>query len=137
MNKKIYLLNLYPHKHRLISIIVILVVLTIIPLSNFIKLYDSYYTTGLISCNEECSITVSLPYDKVDILKQNPHLEYLNKEYKINKITYNEPYIDNQIPYEDVIIYTDLNSEDKIINFKILYNKQRIISKVKKMIKGE
>lgn len=137
MNKKIYLLNLYPHKHRLISIIVILVVLTIIPLSNFIKLYDSYYTTGLISCNEECSITVSLPYDKVDILKQNPHLEYLNKEYKINKITYNEPYLDNQIPYEDVIIYTNLNSEDKIINFKILYNKQRIISKVKKMIKGE
>lgn len=137
MNKKIYLLNLYPHKHRLISIIVILVVLTIIPLSNFIKLYDSYYTTGLISCNEECSITVSLPYDKVDILKQNPHLEYLNKEYKINKITYNEPYLDNQIPYEDVIIYTDLNSEDKIINFKILYNKQRIISKIKKMIKGE
>ena len=137
MNIKIYLLNLYPHKHRLISIIVILVVLTIIPLSNFIKLYDSYYTTGLISCNEECSITVSLPYDKVDILKQNPHLEYLNKEYKINKITYNEPYLDNQIPYEDVIIYTDLNSEDKIINFKILYNKQRIISKIKKMIKGE
>lgn len=137
MNKKIYLLNLYPHRHRLISIIVILVVLTIIPLSNFIKLYDSYYTTGLISCNEECSITVSLPYDKVDILKQNPHLEYLNKEYKINKITYNEPYLDNQIPYEDVIIYTDLNSEDKIINFKILYNKQRIISKIKKMIKGE
>ena len=137
MNKKIYLLNLYPHKHRLISIIVILVGLTIIPLSNFIKLYDSYYTTGLISCNEECSITVSLPYDKVDILKQNPHLEYLNKEYKINKITYNEPYLDNQIPYEDVIIYTNLNSEDKIINFKILYNKQRIISKVKKMIKGE
>ena len=137
MNKKIYLLNLYPHKHRLISIIVILVVLTIIPLSNFIKLYDSYYTTGLISCTEECSITVSLPYDKVDILKQNPHLEYLNKEYKINKIIYNEPYLDNQIPYEDVIINTNLNSEDKIINFKILYNKQRIISKVKKMIKGE
>ena len=134
MNKKVYLLNLIPKRSKSILLFIGLFSSSL-PLL-FIKIYDSYYTTGLISCNEECNITVSLPYDKVDILKEDPHLEYLNKEYKVETITYNEPYLNNQIPYEDVVIKTNLKSEDKIINFKILYNKQRVISKIKNIVKG-
>ena len=98
---------------------------------------DSYYVTGLINSDKECVITISFPYDKVDILKQNPHIEYLNKEYNINSITYNDPYLNSEIPYEDINITTDLTSKDQIINLKILYNKQRVIKKIKNIIKGE
>ena len=138
MNKKIYLLNLYPNNHNLFSFLFIILFILLVPLSFFIKIYDSYYTTGLISCNnDECSITISLPYDKVEILKQTPHIEYLNREYEITSIEYNEPYLNNQIPYEDIIIKTNLSSKDQIINFKILYNKQRIIRKIINIVKGE
>lgn len=137
MNKKIYLLNLYPQKHHFTNYLFIILIILSIPLSHKIKIYDSYYTTGIISCNEECIITVSFPYDKVDILKQNPHIEYLNHKYEIKEIIYNEPYLNNQVPYEDITLKTNLSSKDYIINFKILYNKQRIIEKIKAIIKGE
>lgn len=137
MTKKIYLLGLYPKKHFIYYCIFIVIISIFILLSCFIKVYDSYYVTGLINCDKECVITISFPYDKVDILKQNPHIEYLNKEYNINSITYNDPYLNNEIPYEDINITTDLTSKDQIINLKILYNKQRVIKKIKNIIKGE
>ena len=138
MNNKIYLLNLYPNNHNIFNFLFIILFILLVPLSFFIKIYDSYYTTGLISCNnDECSITISLPYDKVEILKQTPHIEYLNKGYEITSIDYNEPYLNNQVPYEDITIKTNLSSKDQIINFKILYNKQRIVRKIISIVKGE
>lgn len=137
MNKKIYLLNLTPHKYNKLVLSFLIIFIFILPILSFVKIYDSYYTTGLISCDTECNITITLPYDKVNILSQEPRLSYLNNEYDILSLEYNEPYLDNQIPYEDIIIKTNLNSQEKIINFKILYNKQRVIKKIKKIIEGE
>ncbi len=137
MINKIIFLNLTPKKHLFIYSISITCIFIIGLLSSKLKTYDSYYVTGLVSCDKNCSITVSFPYDKVDILKENPHIEYLNKEYEITSIIYSEPYLNDQIPYEDIKLITDLQSADPIINFKILYNKQRIISKIKNIVKGE
>ena len=53
MNNKIYLLNLYPNNHNIFNFLFIILFILLVPLSFFIKIYDSYYTTGLISCNND------------------------------------------------------------------------------------
>lgn len=137
MNKKIILLNQRPKNHIIILVFSLFSFIALMLLSCFYKIYDSYYLVGLISCEKECSIRISIPYNKVDILEQNSHIEYLNKAYKITSVEYGEPYLDNGIPYEDITLKTNLKSKDKIINFKILYNKQRIIKKIKKLMEGD
>ena len=57
-----------------------------------------------------------------------------DKKYKIEKIEYSEPYLNNNIPYQDIKIYTSLKTNEKIIKVKLLYNKQRIIKKILEII---
>lgn len=136
MNKRIILLNLNPKSYNSILILTIILIISML-LSYFYKIYDSYYLTGIISCQNECSIKVTIPYNKVDIFKYNPHIEYINKDYKIKEVIYEEPYLDNGVPYEDIVIKTNIKSEDKIINFKILYNKQRVLKKILNLMEGD
>ncbi len=133
MNNKIILLNKKPQNYNMYIIIISFLLF----ISSLWKIYtyDSYYLTGIITCNEECSIKASIPYNKIDIFN-NSKIEYQNKEYEIKEITYEEPYLNNSIPYEDITIKTDINSKDRLINFKIIYNKQRIINKIKNIMKG-
>lgn len=134
MTKKIILLNKQPKRHPLIYVLTLFSIFLSLIISFFVKTYESYNTSGIIKCNGKCEILISMPYNKVDLFSQNPKINYLHKEYKISEIIYDEPYLNNNIAYEDIKIITDLSSDERLINIQLLYNKQRIITKIKNMI---
>lgn len=137
MYNKLYLLNEQPKKN-LIKIPIIILIITFIIFIYRYKTYNSFLTTGFIKCDNKCYINISLPYDKADKITLNSKIEYLNNIYNIEKIEFKEPYIENNIAYQDIKIYSELQTEKRIINLKLLYNKQRIITKIKELIlKGE
>lgn len=135
MPNKIIMLNKKPKNYIVIYIIFITLLLTSILLSYKIKTYDSKNITGLIECSDTCKISITLQYNEIELLSKNPQIEYLNKKYNIENIEYNEPYLNNNIPYQDIILTSNLNlKETRIINIKIIYNKQRITTKIKNII---
>ncbi len=138
MTNKLVLIHKSNKNHFIIYVLFHIFILNLILLTFFVDTYDSIKVTGIIKCEEECQITLNLPYNKIDIFQDDSKITYLNKDYKIMNITYDEPYLEKEIPYQNVIIKTDLASDDKIINFSILYNKQRIIKKIKNiLLEGE
>lgn len=135
MIKKLLLLNQKPKKNLVIHLIFISLLIAFLIIAYNYNTYDVYQTTGIMKCeNNDCYITITMIYDKIDILNQNPKIEYLNKIYDIKSITYEEPYLNNNIAYQDINITTNLQVNNQIINFKILYNKQRIITKIKEIL---
>lgn len=115
--------------------IIIGLVFSFIPLF-FLQTYSSYKTTGILECGDNtCFLKLAIPYDKLFILDYHPQIEYLNKKYVINNIDESEPYLNNNIPIVDVTITTDYISDNKVIEFKFIYKKQRIISKIIDFIK--
>ena len=133
MLNKLILLNKKPNKHLKIYITIIILIILFLAYCIKNSTYDSYQTTGIVKCEEECFINITLPYDKVDILSKDPIISYQNNTYEINNIDYKEPYLDREVAYQDVELESFLK-EERIINFNILYNKQRIISKIKNII---
>lgn len=130
LNKKIKKTNIFITTFFIILLISIL-------LSYQIETYSLYKTYGIINCNETCFITTTIQYDKLNILKLNPKIKYLGKIYDIEKIDYKEPYLNNGLPLQDIELTTNIKNESTIIEFSILYDKQRIITKLKKIIMGE
>ena len=137
MINKTFLLSKQPTKNYLFHIIIIIITLTSIIFSYSYKTYDSLNIVGIYKCEETCYIDTSLSYE--DIIKlNNPSIfKYNNKTYIIEDIIYNEPYLNNNTIYQDIQITSNLKVNKKIIKIKILYNKQRIITKIKNMIIGE
>lgn len=134
MTKKIILLQRQPKNHSITYCLALFSIVIPLIISFFIKTYTTFSTSGIIKCSESCEISLSIPYKEIDLFSQDPKLMYLEKEYKIKNIIYEEPYLNNNIAYEDVRIETDLKSDDRLINIQLLYNKQRIIKKIKNII---
>lgn len=134
MIEKEILLNELPKKHVLVYIICFIIGIAFFIISYTIETYDTYKATGIIDCEQEtCQISITLNYNDIDILSQNPKIEYGKQEYDIVETIYEEPYLNNNIAYQDIQLRTNLQEQNRIINFTILYNKQRIINKIKNM----
>lgn len=136
MYKKLSLLSIKPKTSKL-TILIILFLSLIFIISYRLKTYSTYKTLAIIRCEEECYIETSIPSTKSSIIDKELELEYENRKYKVNK-TYIEDIIEenNQI-YLRLRIDSDLDLEkNNIINIKILYDKQRITSKIKNIMKG-
>lgn len=133
--ERIILLNKKYKSHLIIYLITIFFLIILTFLSFKIKTYDLLNITGLINCDKNCEIEFVLPYNKVDILSEKDiELKYLDNHYKISEIIYDDPYLNNEIPYQNIRLKTNIKSENRIINFKIIYNKQRMIEKFYKII---
>lgn len=137
MLNKTYLLFQKPKSHKLLHVILFIITITSILLSYKIKTYDSLTIIGIYKCEETCYIDTSLSYEYLSKIDNNSIIEYKNKTYIIEDISYNEPYLNNNIAYQDIKITSNLKPQEDIINMKLLYNKQRIITKIKKLIIGE
>lgn len=137
MISKTFLISQQPKNHKVIHIIIFIITITSIIFSYSYKTYNSLNIIGIYKCDEYCYIDSTLSYN--DIIKiDNPTIiEYNNKKYKIEDIIYSEPYLNNNIAYQDIKIKSNLNTKEKIINIKILYKKQRIITKIKNLIMEE
>lgn len=138
MSKKICLLYKQPQNNKLISILLLIIITISILLTYKYKAYNVLNIIGIIKCEKTCYIDTSIPYENISIIDKKTILSYKDKKYKIEKIDYSEPYLNNNIPYQDIKIYTSLKTDEKIIKVKLLYNKQRIIKKIlEKIIKEE
>ena len=115
-------------------LLVIFIIMIIIGSKIKDKYISNIYTTyGMVECNEECIISISLDYSKIDILKSST-LYIDDSKVKINNYEYGEIYLNDNIPVQEIKLYPDSNLEEKIVKVKIEYKKQRIISKIKNII---
>ena len=124
MIDRMILLNKKPNKSYII-IIIIASSLIILLSSIFIKTYTITKTIGYITCEDECYLNISLPYNKLNILNKETILEIDKDKYKIDEIEY----LNIELPYQNVRIKTNIR-EEKIVEVKLLNNKQRIIKKI-------
>lgn len=136
MINKTILLNKKPNNNPIIKISIFLLIIIIL-ISIKIDTYDTYKLIGIYECNETCVIKTNIPYDKISILSKNPSIKHNEKTYKIKDIIYNDIYIENNIPYQEILIEIDIEKDTKLMEFTISYNKQRIIKKITNIIKGD
>ncbi len=127
------LINERAKKHPFLLIISSLIILLIV-LFYRLEVYSSIPVTGIMECEDNTNISFTLPYNQVDKLTSQAKLYYKSKEYAIESISFEEPYLDHNVPYQDILIQTNMVCEEKIIYFKIMYNKQRILTKIKQII---
>lgn len=136
MINKTILLNKKPNNNPIIKISIFLLIIIIV-ISIKLDTYDTYKLVGIYECHEKCVIKTNVPYDKINILSQNPSIKYNKKEYKIKDIIYNDIYIENNIPYQEISFEIEIEKDTKLMEFTISYNKQRIIKKITNIIKGD
>ena len=101
MIEKIILLNKKPNNNPILLISILIFIITIV-ITFKLDTYDSYKTIGILECQETCIIKTNIPYTKLNILDQNPRIKYNQKIYNINKIEYNDIYIEGDIPYQEI-----------------------------------
>ena len=125
--------NIYvvPKRHHEFLIILIFVFIGI--LFSYIDTYDSYYC---ISVRKDNHYNVVIPYDKKDIFDE-AYLFYENKKYKIYDVSFSDLIYENDNYYYEVSFNTQIALEEEINKIKIINNKQRIISKIKKIMMEE
>ena len=134
MLDKIILLNKKPNNNRITIIFLASTLIMFIMICSIFKTYTVTKTVGYIECNEECYININLSSNNIDKLSNNTLLEIDSIKYEISEINYNDMFVENNIPYQNITIKTDLK-EEKIVNIKLLNNKQRVIKKIYKLIK--
>ncbi len=133
MIEKLILLNQKPKKNLFI-LLATLIIISLVISSYFIKTYDVYKTYGYITCDDNCYINLSLSYDNLNKLTTKTLLEIDKEITKIDDIEYLDISLENEIPYQNVRIKT-VKDKNKIIEIKLLNNKQRIIKKLYDLIK--
>lgn len=124
-----------PKKYPL-SIIIFVSLIILIILSYNIKTYDTLNVTAFTNQDNQCHLEFTLPYNKISML-ENGLIKYKNKRYKIKYINYIETITEDNILYERINIKTNLECPYKIAKIKILNNKQRIITKILKIIRED
>lgn len=124
-----------PKKTKLPYLIFFSLIILII-LSYHIKIYDAYKTIGIATCDNKCEIEINISNINSEILNNKLELEYKNKKYKVFKIITKDIYLENNIFYQKIIIETELILNDSnFIEFKLIYNKQRIVDKIINILK--
>lgn len=125
--------NKKPRNYPIYLIFIVIIILLLSSYNTFI--YDKINTIAITNYNNNiCNLNIKLPYTKVNNLEESI-IEYNNNKYEINKVSYNESIIENDIIYEDITLTTNINCKNKIIKINILNNKQRIINKIINIIK--
>lgn len=130
MHNKYFLLIKKPNSNKLFHIILSLIIIILIITSYSYKTYDTKNIVGIYKCEEYCYIETSISYEDINKIDKSSIIEYKNNNYKIEDILYSEPYLNNNIAYQDINIKCCLKEKDKIVKVKILYNKQRILKKI-------
>ena len=135
MLSKIILLNKKPNQHFIyLFFLFLLFILILICLTHD---YDTYKIIGLKNSNDANKVTITIPYDKVDILEERLYIMYDNEKHYIKDIAYKDVFTENNIPYINVELTLDFEVTKEVITFKLYYNHERIIKKIIKIVKEE
>ena len=128
----LYFKELRSHKNYIIVLVSLIIsVILLLKIINKYS-YDVYKTYGIVTCEEECVLDISVNYQKTNIF--NDYKLKIEDQYiEVKDLQYGERYLQNNIPEQEVLLYID-KYEEKIVEVKIEYNKQRIKTKLKKII---
>ena len=136
MYKRINLLSTKPNTSK-ITIIIIIFFIFLLIISIKYKVYSSYKVSGVIVCDDKCYIETNLSSNQSKLINKNINIVYENQTYEVKEIFLEDIIDNNGIIYLRVKLDTNLNIEkNSIIDFKIIYDQQRIITKLKNIMKG-
>lgn len=127
MENRIVLLH---KKYKIKKLLSSLILLPLVFILFFVKVHSSYKVVCILNCEDVCSYTFSLPYDKSNILDSDFKINYNNKMYNVNILRVDEPYLNNNVAFQDVYIESDIDSYNKVLEVNLIYNEQRIIEKI-------
>lgn len=134
------LLFIKPKKFYL-PFLVLLILIIIIIFGINIEVFDSYdiYVEPKIE-NNKIILSTNILLENTEKFLLNSKIEYKNKQYQINKSTISESKYDiqNNLAYSKLDFEIELNDdfqEHTLIKVKVLNNKQRLIYKIKNIIK--
>lgn len=96
---------------------------------------DSYELVGLKNSNDTNLVDIIIPYNKVNIFEGKIYIIYNHEKHYIKDIKYGEVNIIDNIPYINLSLQLDFEIDKEVINFRVFYNRQKIINKIKKIIK--
>lgn len=137
MNKVLDILYLQPKKNKIIYLFLGFIFL-FIGGSYYLKIYDSYKTMGIITCDGDCKIEIDIPVESADILNQEPLLYYHNKTYKIDKVLTKDVFLQDGKAFLKVEIKSNIKlKKANFIELRLNYNEQRIINKIWNILIGK
>jgi len=124
------------HNFKPLSKILHLISLISITIASFkIKTYDLYPIYAEVT--EDSSLKITMNYEDLEYLNKNTKIKYQNKYYDIQNISYEDIYIEGNIPYETINITVKLNLDgEKLVKVNLANNYKRIITKITKNIIG-
>ena len=136
MYKKISLLNKKPNTSK-ISLLIILFIVILLICSIKFKIYSTYRTLAVYECSDSCYINLNIPSTQSKIIEKDLEIFYNNKKYKVKKVYLEDVINENNNIYLKIKMDTELKLEkNNIIDVKIIYDQQRILTKLKNIMKG-
>lgn len=130
INTYVSLLNQKPK----MKIILPLVILFLIGGLNLSWIIDVYSTYNVKAISEGKYLLLSIPINNSDILKSGDYLKINNKNYYYNVISISPLQNDGEVNYQNYEIEIDDTFQlNEIKDITIFYQKERIITKIKKM----
>ena len=128
-------LILYKKTNKHLIYLFFLFLLFILVLILYTEDEDSYELIGLKNSNDTSYIDIIIPYNKVNIFEEKNYIIYNHEKHIIKDIKYGEITIIDNIPYINISLKPDFELEKEVIDFHVFYNRQRIINKIKNIIK--
>lgn len=129
MFEKSLLIKEEPKKYPLHYVFIITVIFFLIICN--VKTYEKYTILSQVQDNN----TLKIITPENIVINEETIIKYHNKQYQVIDIENVNSYIENNEIFKEIILTTNINSEEKIIKFDILNNKQRIITKIINKIK--
>lgn len=123
-------LYLVPRKYH--ELLLVILFLLLCCLLGFIETYDCYLSVVFKDDNKYKTV---ISYDKKNIFKES-YILYEGEKYKIWNIEYGDLIYENDNYYYEVTFELDKELDD-INEVRVINNKQRIITKIKKILVGE
>lgn len=125
-----------PYKsHKILIILIILIIIIFFIVGNIFT-YDVYNTYAI---SKNSNLTLNIPVIYSDTILNGEYLVIDEKKYAIEVLYISDILIDSDtlVNYQEVIVHlTDTYPENLVIDTHIYYNKEKVFTKLWKLIKG-
>lgn len=127
------LLNIPYNVFKLIFIIAFLLIMVFVGILN-VKVYDVYNTYAYY---ENGNIVLDIPITYSDTILNTEYFKITDKKYEFNVMAISDVLLNREsmINYQEVTVgVDDVYPEKAIVKVSIYYNKEKVLSKIKKLL---
>lgn len=127
------LINIKYHLYHIFIIITAIVIIITIYILN-IKIYSAYNTKGFI---KNSKLVLNIPIENSEVIINGEYLVIEDKKYNYEIENISEILLSNNINYQEIILNLKNDfKENSIIETTIYYDKEKVATKIKKIISG-